>query len=86
MEIYTSSHFERRYKKLPELIKEKAKKHEETFRANPFDPRLDTHKLHGKGGEWAFSVDYEYRTKFIFLEGDNKALFLDIGIHGELYR
>ena len=85
MEIYTSPHFERRYKKLPELVKERAKKREEIFRASPFDHRLDTHKLHGKDEEWSFSVDYEYRVKFSFLEG-GKILFLDIGTHDELYR
>lgn len=85
MEIYTSPHFERRYKKLPQNIRERAKRREEIFRVNPFDTRLETHKLHGKGEEWAFSVDYEYRIKFIFLNGD-KVLFLDVGTHDELYR
>ena len=54
------------------------------FRANPFDPILRTHKLHGKEKEaWAFWIDYTYRIKFIFLN-DDVALFLDIGTH-EIY-
>jgi hypothetical protein len=32
-------------KKLPKAVKLKAEKQEEIFLANPFDSRLDTHKL-----------------------------------------
>ena len=71
--------------KLPRNIRERAEAREEIFKHDLFDPRLDTHKLHGKDeGRWVFSVDYEYRIKFIFLNGD-KVLFLDIGTHDELY-
>lgn len=85
MEIRTSAHFERRYKKLPQVVKEKAKKQEKLFIANCFDPRISTHKLHGKdAGKWAYSVDYEYRIKFLFLDGDI-VLYLDIGTHDEVY-
>lgn len=85
MEIRTSAHFERRYKKLPQAIKEKAKRHEKLFIADPFNPRLSTHKLHGiDSGNWSYSVDYEYRIKFTFL-GGQKILYLDIGTHDEIY-
>ena len=85
MEIRASAHFERRYKKLPQEIKERAKKQEKLFVANRFDPRLSTHKLHGKDAyKWAYSVDYNYRIKFLFLESD-KILYLDIGTHEEIY-
>jgi mRNA-degrading endonuclease YafQ of YafQ-DinJ toxin-antitoxin module len=67
-EIKISSLFERHYRKLPKEIKERAKRKEKIFRENPFDPRLKTHKLHGKEKEcWAFWIDYKYRIKFIFL-------------------
>lgn len=85
MEIRVSSHFERRYKKLPQEVKEKAKAREKIFVANIFDRRIDTHKLSGKDeGKWAYSVDYEYRIKFLFL-GGGKVLYLDIGTHDEVY-
>lgn len=85
MEIRTSAHFERRYKKLPQEIKEKAKKQEKFFIANAFDSRVSTHKLHGKDADkWAYSVDYEYRIKFLFLD-DGRVLYLDIGTHDEIY-
>lgn len=67
-EIKVSPLFEKHYRKLSARIKEKAKKKEKIFRQNPFDPRLKAHKLSGKEREcWAFSVDYFYRIKFIFL-------------------
>lgn len=86
MDIRTTAHFERRYKKLPQVIKEKAKKQEKLFVADPFDSRLVTHKLHGKDqGKWAYSVDYDYRIKFNFVS-DNTVLYVDIGTHDEVYR
>ena len=85
MEIHTSAHFQRRYKKLSREIKDKAKKQEKLFIANRFDSRLDTHKLHGKDADkWAYSIGYTYRIKFLFLGGE-KILYLDIGTHDEVY-
>lgn len=85
MEIHISSLFERRFKKLPREIKQKAVAREKIFVVNPFDSRLGTHKLHGeKRDEWAYSVDYSYRIVFIFLE-NNAVLYLNIGTHDELY-
>jgi mRNA-degrading endonuclease YafQ of YafQ-DinJ toxin-antitoxin module len=84
-EIKISPLFERHYRKLPKEIKERAKRKEKIFRKNPFDPRLKTHKLHGKEKEcWAFWIDYKYRIKFIFLS-DEEVLFLDIGPH-DIYK
>lgn len=86
MEIRTSAHFERRYKKLSQPIKEKAKKQEKLFITDPFDSRLFTHKLHGKDQrKWSYSIDYDYRIKFIFLN-NNGVLYVDIGTHDEVYR
>jgi len=77
--------FERQYHKLSSGIKEKAQRREKIFRRNPFDPVLETHKLHGKEKEaLAFSVDYSYRIKFIFLD-NGRVLFLEIGPH-DIYR
>ncbi len=79
--IEYSKQFLRRLGKLPENILKKAEAKEVIFKANPFHPSLETHKLHGQNSDaWAFSVDYSYRIKFIFL-GDTKVLFLDIGTH-----
>jgi mRNA-degrading endonuclease RelE of RelBE toxin-antitoxin system len=80
-EIKVSPLFEKRYKKLPKKIKDKAKEKEKIFRENPFHPLLRTHKLHGKDRDcWAFWIDYKFRIKFIFLS-ESEVLFLDIGPH-----
>lgn len=69
MRIYYSSKFEREYKKLPELIKEFAEEKERIFRSDPFDVRLNTHKLGGKlKGYWAFYIDKRNRIIFEFAE------------------
>jgi len=83
--IRVSSKFERQYKKLSNNIKNVAKNKERIFRINPFDPRLDTHKLHGKDKDmWSFSVTRSYRIKFIFL-AKVSILFLEIGTH-DIYK
>ena len=86
MTIYHSSLFERHFKKLSPPIQRKAALRDRLFRLNPFDSRLETHKLHGdKREEWAYSVDYSYRISFVFLKGGS-VLYTDIGTHDELYR
>lgn len=83
--IETSRNFQKQYKKTSRRIKTTAKEKESIFRQNPFDPRLDTHKLQGKEKEaWAFSVTRSYRIKFIFLTEDS-VLFLEIGTH-DIYK
>ena len=85
--IEYSPKFLRSLGKLPYAIQEKAETKEKIFRNDIFDPRLDTHKLHGKDqGRWAYSVDYEYRIKFIFLNDNRGVFYLDIGMHDEVYR
>jgi mRNA-degrading endonuclease YafQ of YafQ-DinJ toxin-antitoxin module len=55
------------------------------FSKTPFDRRLRTHKLSGKLEElWAFSVTYDCRVIFRFLNGD-EVLLIDIGGHDEVY-
>lgn len=57
----------------------------EQFIKEPFDPSLKTHKLSGKLKDlWSFSIDYDERIVFYFTE-DEKAVFVDIGSHDEVY-
>lgn len=57
----------------------------EVFQNDPFEPRLRTHQLSGQlQGLWSFSVDYDCRVIFSFVE-PNRALFVDIGTHEEVY-
>ncbi|PIQ94958.1 MAG: type II toxin-antitoxin system mRNA interferase toxin, RelE/StbE family [Nitrospirae bacterium CG_4_10_14_0_8_um_filter_41_23] len=57
----------------------------ELFSKEPFNFRLRTHKLTGKlEGLWAFSVSYDCRIIFKFLD-KNEFLLIDIGGHDEVY-
>jgi len=84
MIIYFHPRFRGVFKKLPSLVKKKAERREKIFRRNPFDPRLDTHKLHGKlKTQWSFAIDDKYRILFEFYNND--VIFLDAGDH-DLYK
>jgi addiction module RelE/StbE family toxin len=57
----------------------------QTFQNDPFDQTLRTHKLSGRLKHlWAFSIEYDFRVVFSFLE-DDRVLFVDIGTHEEVY-
>lgn len=81
MKIYYSSKFEREYKKLSKEIKKLAEEKEVIFRKNPFDPQLNTHKLHGYFKEyWVFSINAKYRIIFNFAKKDI-IWFYSVGDH-----
>ena len=81
MLIRTSSRFRKAFKKLPKRVRDKTKEREKIFRTDPFDRRLDTHKLHGKYKEyWAFTIVDQYRIMFTFAES-NIIDFVDVGTH-----
>lgn len=85
MIIRVTSKFRKSYKKLPRSVKENAKEKEKIFRNNPFDARLETHKLHGKYKKyWAFAVAGQYRILFAFVKPD-MVDFINIGTH-EIYK
>jgi len=84
MKIVHASKFERSFKKLTIFLVEKTIERTIIFEKNPFDPRLDTHKLHGKlKTKWSFLVDGKNRVLFEFDKKD--VIFLDVGDHN-LYR
>ena len=81
--IYTPA-LKKEYKKLPKKIKFIAEQKEKLFRKNPFNPILDTHKLHGRLYEfWSFSITDKYRIIFEFKE-KNIVNFHSVGTH-EIY-
>ncbi|MCR4328051.1 MAG: type II toxin-antitoxin system RelE/ParE family toxin [Patescibacteria group bacterium] len=83
MKIYYHPRFAKSYRKLPSLLRAKAEAREAIFRKNSFDPRLDTHKLHGKlKRQWSFSIGWKYRILFEFV--DDGVIFLDVDDH-EIY-
>lgn len=75
--------FKRSYKKnisRNSILKKKFWTALNAFSKNPFDARLKTHKLTGKlQGLWAFSIDYDCRVVFNFLDSNKLVLLIDIG-------
>lgn len=82
------SSFKRSFRKTIEnnqYLKKKFVETIEIFVENPFHPALRTHKLSGRlKGLWAFSIDYDCRVIFKFMD-DGSALLIDIGTHDEVY-
>ncbi|MBU6415306.1 type II toxin-antitoxin system mRNA interferase toxin, RelE/StbE family [Patescibacteria group bacterium] len=85
MRIFYSTKFDREYKKLPRNIKMIAEEKEIVFRNNPFDRKLDAHKLSGRlKGYWAFWLDQKYRIIFEFAD-KRTVWFHSVGDHS-IYR
>jgi mRNA-degrading endonuclease YafQ of YafQ-DinJ toxin-antitoxin module len=82
MEIEYTPHFKRAYKKLSLTIQRRAERREAVFRRDPFDPRLDTHKLSGRLKKFhSFSIDRKHRIVFFFVSR-KRVVLLDVGDHG----
>ena len=82
MEIVYSSKFAREYRKLPKDVKILAEEQEAIFRKDPFDPKLNTHKLKGKfDGFLSFSIGYKYRIIFEFAKDKKIVYFYTVGDH-----
>lgn len=85
MNIFYHPRFKKHYAKLPFILKVRAEEHERIFVVNPFDTRLETHKLHGKDREhWAYSINNKYRIKFLFL-ANRDVFYIDVGTHDQVY-
>jgi addiction module RelE/StbE family toxin len=88
MTIAYSSSFKRAFKKRIKNRAETEVKFWEMlklFLETPFDERLKTHKLSGKLRDlWSFTIEYDVRVIFYFAE-EQKAIFVDVGKHDEVY-
>jgi mRNA-degrading endonuclease YafQ of YafQ-DinJ toxin-antitoxin module len=88
IEILPTSGFRRAFKRKVrgnKILEKRFRDRVEIFQQDPSDPRLKTHQLSGQlEGLWSFSIDYDVRVVFSFVESD-RALFIDIGTHDELY-
>jgi len=86
MKIIYTSKFERGYKKLPNHLKDAAEVAERIFKKDPFDTKLDTHKLHGKMKDfWSFSINCGHRIIFEFSKDKKLIYFHAVGNH-DIYR
>lgn len=85
MKVRYSPRFKKRFKKLPQSIRESAIDKIELFINEPFHSSLDTHKLIGElDGFWAFSINYRYRIIFEFMNNGSVS-FHTVGGH-EIYK
>lgn len=86
MQIFVTEEFEKRYKKLPANIKNKAEKQTAVFKENPLHSSLNLEKLEPKNKQlWSIRVDKKYRIVFRFLKNKD-VLFLTVGPHDWIYR
>ena len=84
MRIVASSRFLRRARKLKPPRDALLRAAIRRFAADPQDPLLRTHKLHGELGDyWAFGVDDDLRALFRW-DGDTCFLVM-LGTHDEVY-
>lgn len=85
MEIIYSSGFVKEYRRLPIKIRLLAEKKEKIFLTDPYTRSLKDHALTGKLlGRWSFSVNYQYRILFRFVDRQT-VWFIDIGTH-DIYK
>ena len=85
MKIIFHKNFERKYKKLPESIKEKFRDRRDIFLENSFDPILNNHALTGKYFGYR-SIDVTGDVRVIFGQVEKEvAKFVNIGTHSQLY-
>ncbi|MBF8280492.1 MAG: hypothetical protein HW383_265 [Candidatus Magasanikbacteria bacterium] len=81
MRIEFHPKFRRKFKRIPSDVQQHLKTKINFFIADPSDPRLHVHALHGKfDGYMAFSVTYKIRIIFKFTN-DGGVWFYDIGDH-----
>lgn len=83
IKISYSAEFIRRFKKLSKEAQERALDAIELFKRKENHNALRVHKLHGKyAGSYSFSVDYQIRIAFDYLDkNSNEVLLLTIGGH-----
>jgi len=87
MTIYYHPQYSRSYGRLDSPLRRLVDERIKIFRADAFDPRIDTHRLHGKlKKQWSFSIDRRNRVLFEFLnKAKSEVVFLDVGDHS-IYR
>lgn len=82
LEIGYSSHFLRRFKKLPATFQEEVIVRIEEFKNTAHHKNLGVHKLKGYlKNYFAFSINYRDRIIFEYNKNKKKAYLLDIGDH-----
>jgi mRNA interferase RelE/StbE len=79
MQIIQSGQFQKKYKKLPQQIKDKTKKQLRLLLSNPKHPSLNLKKMKDPRDIWEIRITYSYRLTFQQFE---EAYYLrNIGSH-----
>ena len=85
MTVYYKKRFQKSFKKLPPLPRDKFKERLRLFRQNKFDPLLHNHSVDAAyPGCRSTNVTGDYRA--LFKEKGDDIVFVMIGTHPELYR
>lgn len=86
MNVKTTKNFDKKLQRLPARTKESFKKKVLIFLDNPFDVRLNNHRLHGSLNKYrSINITGDYRLIYEDLE-ENLVLLIDINTHSELYK
>ena len=86
MTIRYHRRFERKFRSLPPSLRTKTSTAIDRFAANPCDPQLRNHALHGRlSGLRAIAVVGDLRIIFEEHQRYTLVLFLDIGTHEQMY-
>jgi plasmid maintenance system killer protein len=83
-----SEEFWKNFHELSAVQKASARYAWEFFKENPFDPRLDTHKIHalsGRAGKTIYSIWIEDNLRVVFYISGDTVFTVDIGEH-KIYR
>ena len=86
MQVYLHKKFEKQYRKLPKVLRDKTDSVLKLFYVDPFDPKLKNHALSGNLiGKRAVSVTGDVRIIFEEHNDHTVVLMLNIGKHSRVY-
>lgn len=87
MQLNYHKKFVKGFLKLAASDQNRVKEAVELFRSDPFDPRLQNHKLHGKQrGMHSFSAGHDLRILYEEQGGHAIVLLVKIGLHEQVHR
>jgi hypothetical protein len=71
------------FAKLPQPIRDKAKKNYEMWRENPFHPSLEFKEIRSRENIWSVRVGIGWRALGVMKPGEEKIVWFWIGSHSE---
>ena len=83
--ILLQKHFEKRYAKLPQKIKDAFRERRNIFLKNMYDPILNNHSV-DKAYPGCCSIDITGDYRAIFFENGDVVTFVAISTHAQLYK